>query len=48
FEVLERSRLFLIVGVIPVLLHSLYSALWDVADRASSRSIQLSDEGSKL
>ena len=48
FEVLERSRLFLIVGVIPVLLHSLYSALWDVADRDSSRSIQLSNEGSKL
>ena len=34
FEVLERSRLFLALGVIPVLLHSLYSMFWDVADRS--------------
>lgn len=34
FEVLERSRLFLVLAVIPVLIHSLYSMLWDVAERA--------------
>ena len=33
FEVLERSRLFLILGVIPVVVHALYSILWDVQDR---------------
>ena len=38
FEVLERSRLFLILGVIPVLLHSLYSMLWDIADRDSGEN----------
>ena len=36
FEVLERSRLFLILGVIPVLIHALYSILWDVQDRAET------------
>lgn len=48
FEVLERSRLFLILGVIPVLLHSLYSALWDVADRANSQANLEAVEGSSL
>ena len=38
FEVLERSRLFLALGVIPVLLHSLYSMFWDIADRSKGES----------
>lgn len=33
FEVLEKSRLFLILGVVPVLLHGLFSILWDIQDR---------------
>lgn len=37
FEVLERSRLFLILGVIPVIIHSLFSMLWDIEDRAENR-----------
>lgn len=36
FEVLERSRLFLILGVIPVIIHSLFSMLWDIQDRDES------------
>jgi len=48
FEVLERSRLFLIIGVIPVLVHSLYCALWDVVDRDRSLDEFATEEGSRL
>lgn len=47
FEVLERSRLFLILGVIPVLLHALYSSLWDVADRARVEDNSMIREGGR-
>ena len=42
FEVLERSRLFLILGVMPVLIHALFSMLWDIQDRDET------DHGSSL
>ncbi|MGA0866815.1 MAG: hypothetical protein ACO3QV_05810 [Candidatus Nanopelagicaceae bacterium] len=47
FEVLERSRLFLILGVIPVLMHSLYSILWDIQDRAERESFSGSMNATK-
>jgi hypothetical protein len=52
FEVLEQSRLFLILGVIPVLIHALFSMLWDVQDRgrevATSESHDQVEKGVKL
>lgn len=52
FEVLEQSRLFLILGVIPVLIHALFSMLWDVQDRgrevATSESLDQVEKGVKL
>jgi hypothetical protein len=47
FEVLERSRLFLILGVIPVLMHALYSILWDIQDRAERESFSGSMNATK-
>jgi hypothetical protein len=47
FEVLERSRLFLILGAIPALMHALYSILWDIQDRAERESFSGSMNATK-